>query len=490
MALLPMHMLGLGLFGQQGGIVAGPGNLGLQDPESTWQFQAPPWANQFGLGSMQGDMLGEGLYSDPSYTPVMPGEAGMGPQGGLGLQPLSGQSEAMMGDPNVSRGTKEQFDANPWQLALLAAGSELLKSSNWSRYPQALSAGLGAAGQAGIGTYMGAKRQQDQSALAREQIEAMRGTRTAQVEAAKAMTEQRRMNADIARQKQELAQQYFNQIQIANNPGLPQAEREAARGLAMAALQQRVLLDDKPEALLAKEKEQIHPFTKETGLDPNDAKNEQVYKNWLKKHTEFAPPANFNIMPENKAQTVLAGETAKNISAFQEQATNAMRGAADFQAITDILGDYEGGVIDEWKAALGQYIPTDELKNITSANQLANSIRLRASNAFRMPGSVSNYEAQTYISAVPGMIWYREGRELASSYARKLADRMASLTDFMQEEARSKGYVSQKALNEFDKSLGPVFTDEERAIIRKYQGKKPPAQQAAPEGVPPWQRAK
>ena len=283
MALLPMHMLGLGLFGGRYGVL-GPGDMQIQgEGEQPWMYQADPWQHE----GEDEEGLTQGLLPEsPSYTPVMPGEAGMGPQGGLGLQPPSGQPEAMMGSPNVSRGT---FDANPWQLALLAAGSELLKSSNWSRYPQSLGAGLGAAGQAGVGTYLGAKRAQDQSTLAREQIEAMRGTRAAQIEATKALAEERRDTVARKQLKEELTTKLFAARNRMVDPNVTNELKLEAKTEYDNILAQLIALDN-PKELLTKDKEQIHPFTKETGLDPSDPKNEKVYKNWLKKHTNNRHP--------------------------------------------------------------------------------------------------------------------------------------------------------------------------------------------------------
>jgi hypothetical protein len=261
-----MHMLGLGLFGQQGGAVMSPGDLTLQDPEGTWKYQADPWGDMFGLGATQDGLLSEGTYSEPSYTPVMPGEAGMGPGGGVGFNVPGFQPPPQKSSQSVSRGT---FDANPWQLALLAAGSELLKSSNWSRYPQSLGAGLGAAGQAGVGTYLGAKRAQDQSTLAREQIEAMRGTRAAQIEAAKALAEERRNTVARKQLQEELTTKLFAARNRMVDPNVADELKLEAKAEYDNILAQLIAMD-KPEKLW----EERNP-TKDTALENKIAIMEQ-----------------------------------------------------------------------------------------------------------------------------------------------------------------------------------------------------------------------
>jgi hypothetical protein len=198
----------------------------------------------------------------------------------------------------------------------------------------------------------------------------------------------------------------------------------------------------------------------------------------------------FTVMPEDKARSILAAETAKNVEEARQRAVQARQGANDMRVLRDLLKGFKGGAIDQWKSQLGRYLPADTLKGIATAGQISESIRLKASNAFRMPGQVSNYEQQTYLAAVPGLMWYEQGRDFMADYADKLASRASKLSAFESKMLRDNGWVDQEALDAYDQSLGPVFTEEERQVMfgaaRTPVGELPPSSGAQRPTIPPW----
>ena len=153
----------------------------------------------------------------------------------------------------------------------------------------------------------------------------------------------------------------------------------------------------------------------------------------------------------------------------EEQAMGAINVANDVRAIVDVLKPYQGGKLDEFKAAFGSYLPDTSMAQIATANDLAVAIRARIAPTLRVPGSgaTSDFETKQFLAALPSLMQYSNGRELIAVYTQKLADRAVAAAD-LRSKMIEDGTYSVKNFQQSmkDQGLDRVFTDAEIAQLR------------------------
>lgn len=158
----------------------------------------------------------------------------------------------------------------------------------------------------------------------------------------------------------------------------------------------------------------------------------------------------------------------------EEQAMGAINVANDVRAIVDVLKPYQGGKLDEFKAAFGSYLPDTSMAQIATANDLAVAIRARIAPTLRVPGSgaTSDFETKQFLAALPSLMQYSNGRELIAAYTEKLANRAVAAAD-LRSKMIEDGTYSVKNFQQSmkDQGLDRVFTDAEIAQLRS--GKAP-----------------
>jgi len=184
------------------------------------------------------------------------------------------------------------------------------------------------------------------------------------------------------------------------------------------------------------------------------------------------------------SQRTLATERAKGVNVAEEAAINAGSAAADVRAIVDVLKPYKGGALQNFAANVGAYLPGTSLQQMSTANDVANSIRSRLAPTLRVAGSgaTSDFEAKQFLNAIPSLMQTAEGRELMAVYSEKLANRAVAAADIraaMVEDGTYSIKNFQQKLKEqgFDR----VFTTEEIASLTN----KKTSTQAAPKYVNP-----
>ena len=187
-----------------------------------------------------------------------------------------------------------------------------------------------------------------------------------------------------------------------------------------------------------------------------------------------------SVIAEKELTKGRAGAVVK----AEETAFNAMNTASDVRAIVDVLKPYQGGKIDEFKASLGSYLPNTSLAQIATANDLATAIRNRLAPTLRVEGSgaTSDFEAESYLKALPSLIQYPAGRELMAVYAERLAERAARAADLRAQMVQSGKFSIEnfrRAMKE--NGLDRVFTDAEIAQLRS--GKPSSGESTLPEDV-------
>ena len=168
------------------------------------------------------------------------------------------------------------------------------------------------------------------------------------------------------------------------------------------------------------------------------------------------------------SQRTLATKRAEGVSVAEEAAINAGTAAADVRAIVDVLKPYQGGPLQSLAANVGAYLPGTSLQQMSTANDVANSIRSRLAPTLRVAGSgaTSDFEAKQFLNAIPSLMQTPQGRELMAVYSEKLANRAAAAADIrasMVEDGTYSLKNFQQKLKEqgFDR----VFTTEEIATL-------------------------
>jgi hypothetical protein len=168
------------------------------------------------------------------------------------------------------------------------------------------------------------------------------------------------------------------------------------------------------------------------------------------------------------SQRTLATERAKGVNVAEEAAINAGSAAADVRAIVDVLKPYKGGALQSFAANVGSYLPGTSLQQMSTANDVANSIRSRLAPTLRVAGSgaTSDFESKQFLNAIPSLMQTAEGRELMAVYSEKLANRAVAAADIrasMVEDGTYSIKNFQQKLKEqgFDR----VFTTEEIASL-------------------------
>lgn len=171
-------------------------------------------------------------------------------------------------------------------------------------------------------------------------------------------------------------------------------------------------------------------------------------------------------------QKTVAIERAKAQVASETAAEGALAVAGDVRAIVDVLKPYQGGKFDELKASLGPYFPGTNLAKISSAAGIAEALRAKIAPTLRVQGSgaTSDFEIKQFMSAIPSLAQYPEGRELLATYTQRFADRAAAAAD-IKAKMIEDGTYSLKAFQTELKNAGyeKVLTPEDLQRLNTFQ---------------------
>ena len=177
-----------------------------------------------------------------------------------------------------------------------------------------------------------------------------------------------------------------------------------------------------------------------------------------------------NIFDMGKGQQKLfEGVDIPIVENFAASAQSARKFARTSSTINNLLKGKGGGdavkIGTELAGAIG--IKSDQV----TAQDLANSLVVQLAPQMRAPGSgsTSDIEFKSYISAVPSLKNSERGREIMTKYAEAFATRSAKLADYAKKLA-SKNQLSFQAIEEYDRSLGPLLKQD---FYDAVQGTKP-----------------
>jgi len=175
-------------------------------------------------------------------------------------------------------------------------------------------------------------------------------------------------------------------------------------------------------------------------------------------------------------QKTVAIERAKAQVASETAAEGALAVAGDVRAIVDVLKPYQGGKLDQLKAELGPYFPGTNFAKISTAAGIAEALRAKIAPTLRVQGSgaTSDFEIKQFMSAIPSLAQYPEGRELLATYTQRFADRAAAAAD-IKAKMIEDGTYSLKAFQNQLKTAGyeTVLTPEDLQRLNTFN--KPPA---------------
>jgi len=118
--------------------------------------------------------------------------------------------------------------------------------------------------------------------------------------------------------------------------------------------------------------------------------------------------------------------------------------------------------LDQLKAELGPYFPGTKFAEISTAAGIAEALRAKIAPTLRVQGSgaTSDFEIKQFMSAIPSLAQYPEGRELLATYTQRFADRAAAAADIkakmiedgtyslkaFQNQLKTAGYVDSQTL--------------------------------------------
>jgi hypothetical protein len=171
-------------------------------------------------------------------------------------------------------------------------------------------------------------------------------------------------------------------------------------------------------------------------------------------------------------QKTVAVERAKAQVASETAAEGALAVAGDVRAIVDVLKPYKGGRLDQLKAELGPYLPGTNFEKISTAAGVAEALRAKIAPTLRVPGSgaSSDTDIKLFLSAIPSLSQYAEGRELLATFTEKFANRSAAAAD-IKAKMIEDGTYSIKAFQTELKNAGyeTVLTPEDLQRLNKFQ---------------------
>lgn len=171
-------------------------------------------------------------------------------------------------------------------------------------------------------------------------------------------------------------------------------------------------------------------------------------------------------------QKTIAIERAKAQVASETAAEGALAVAGDVRAIVDVLKPYQGGRLDQLKAELGPYFPGTNFAKISSAAGVAEALRAKIAPTLRVPGSgaSSDTDIKLFLSAIPSLAQYAEGRELLATFTERFANRAAAAAD-IKAKMIEDGTYSIKAFQNELKNAGyeTVLTPEDLQRLNKFQ---------------------
>lgn len=171
-------------------------------------------------------------------------------------------------------------------------------------------------------------------------------------------------------------------------------------------------------------------------------------------------------------------ERGKEAVKAEGAAFSAMNAAGDVRAIVDVLKPYRGGPLDQFQASIGAYLPGTQANKLATAAQLADSIRQRLAPTIRVEGSgaTSDFEARSYLNAIPSLMNTAEGRELMAVYAERFANRAAAAADIRAQMVVDGKFSVRRFQEELKKQgLTQILSPEDLKILRGEQPKASPS---------------
>lgn len=188
------------------------------------------------------------------------------------------------------------------------------------------------------------------------------------------------------------------------------------------------------------------------------------------------PQTNVNVAVTGEKE--MFKERGKEAVKAEGAAFSAMNAAGDVRAIVDVLKPYRGGPLDQFQASIGAYLPGTPANKLATAAQLADSIRQRLAPTIRVEGSgaTSDFEARSYLNAIPSLMNTAEGRELMAVYAERFANRAAAAAD-IRAKMVSEGNFSVRRFQEELKAQGltQILTPNDLKILSGEQPKASPS---------------
>lgn len=169
---------------------------------------------------------------------------------------------------------------------------------------------------------------------------------------------------------------------------------------------------------------------------------------------------------------------AEEVSKARASAETAFKNATEVRTIVDVLRGYKGGQWAVLGAKLGEILPGTEFAKASSVYQVAESIRARLAPSLRAvgTGNMTEKETQWFMSSIPNLIMYEEGRNLLAIVFERTAERAAAAADLKDQMIRDGTYSVtgfRKAMQEkFGK--GGLLTPEELAYVNRVRQSPPP----------------
>lgn len=189
-----------------------------------------------------------------------------------------------------------------------------------------------------------------------------------------------------------------------------------------------------------------------------------------------------------KYKEKIAEADAKAVSEQRQRASDLDDFAVEARTIVDLLQDYQGGPYDQYKAAIGQYLPGTQWGNLSSTKAVVESMRVRMAPLLRVPGSgaTTDYEMRLYMDALPNLMQFREGRELIATVLERAAERAAISADIRNELLLSGKYSAKEHRRLMKEQVGEhILTAEELQIVKPGAKARPAAAPSPPASAAP-----
>lgn len=203
----------------------------------------------------------------------------------------------------------------------------------------------------------------------------------------------------------------------------------------------------------------------------NLVRNDSMYQDKLKLAKAGASKSQVNVGLQNYEKKLDQNRADKQ-SKYETQAVTMQESSAKVRSIVDALQGFKGQRWDQLGALIGEYLPGTDLSKITSARDLANSIRSELAPKFRVEGSgaTSDFEMQMWLNAIPSLVNSPEARAEMLAMAEKFADRAEKISDIHDAMIREGNFTSSGFRKRVQDELGEgALTPLERQRLKAFQ---------------------